>query len=79
VYGVLFALVWWLALRRLRLPVVAVGVAFGALLWLLATLLVLPLSGSALQSVAPLWFAMAHLAYGLALGGVLRKLWTTIH
>ena len=68
VYGMLFALGWWLLVRWRGVPAWLVGLAYGVALLLVAEALILPSTGSPLAQIPPVHFALAHGIYGLILG-----------
>jgi hypothetical protein len=76
IYGVLFAIVYhflagrWAATRRWGW---LIGAGYGLALWLAAQFVFLPRTGAALAEIAPLHFALGHLAYGEALGYLLGR------
>lgn len=76
VYGIGFGALWWALgrVRRARVPGWLAGLLYGVLLLAAAKLLLLPGSGSALAEIPTLHFAIAHAAYGAALGAVSARL-----
>jgi hypothetical protein len=66
IYGMLFGVVQSLLGRRL--PAMGVALLYALAIYLLAILVLLPSSQSKLLDIAPVHFALAHLAYGLVLG-----------
>lgn len=73
VLGAGYSLLVGLVLRRRPLPGWLSGLVYGLALWLLATLVVLPATGSALMEVPALHWALAHVCYGLSLGGLMAR------
>lgn len=78
IYGILFALILRLAPRHClqRVPAWLAGLAYSLILLLAAVTVFLPLSGSPLQEISTLHFAIAHAIYGLAMGyglGAIRQ------
>ena len=69
-YGIFFGLLChWLPRRWLRkVPRWGLGLLYGLLLFGLAELLLIPGTDSALATIPPLQFGLAHLVYGLSLG-----------
>ena len=68
VYGMLFALGWWLLVRWRGVPAWLAGLAYGAALLLVAETLILPSTGSPLAEIPTVHFALAHGIYGVILG-----------
>jgi hypothetical protein len=73
VYGIVFAMLWWLIVGRIRLPLLGSAVGYGFVLWLIVMLWVLPREGTPLEFGAVLHILIAHLLYGLLLGIALRR------
>lgn len=69
IYGMLFALVWRQAARRVAgwKPALLGGLLYALLLFALAQLVLLPAGRSPMLDV-PVQFALAHMIYGLVLG-----------
>jgi hypothetical protein len=76
VYGALFGVALWLAARAWpALPAWLAGLGYGLALWLLAATVISVRAGDQwLAGIAPVHFGVAHLAYGLALGLLIRRL-----
>ena len=75
IYGMAFGGLYHLVIRPISRSssgslFLACGAAFGLALYLVAALAVLPGGLTSLNEIAPLDFALAHLVYGLALGGL---------
>jgi uncharacterized membrane protein YagU involved in acid resistance len=70
VYGMLFALGWWLLVRWRDVSAWPVGLIYGVTLWLIAEAIILPSTGSPLAEIPPVHFALAHGIYGVILGFV---------
>ncbi len=68
VYGMLFALGWWLLVRWRGVPAWLAGLIYGVMLWLIAEAIILPSTGSPLAQIPPVHFALAHGIYGVILG-----------
>jgi uncharacterized BrkB/YihY/UPF0761 family membrane protein len=76
IYGAIFAIALrFLANRRpaSRRALWLVGAVYGMILWLVAQLVLLPGMNSDLRLISPAQFAVAHVAYGLALGYLLGR------
>lgn len=76
IYGILFAIFLrfltarWVALRRNGW---LIGAGYGLALWLAAQFVFLPGLNTALTEITPLYFALAHLAYGAVLGYIMGR------
>lgn len=75
IYGLVFGLLWSTVHRWIRVDsglwqAILAGTAYGFLLWLGAQYILLPTTGAALGSLPAGQFLLAHLAYGLILGGL---------
>lgn len=78
IYGMLFGLIWSGASRLVWWksgiwPAIFAGAIYGLLLWLGAQYILLPTTGAALGSLPPAQFLIAHLVYGLILGGLIGR------
>jgi uncharacterized membrane protein YagU involved in acid resistance len=75
IYGLVFGLLCSTVHRWIRVDsglwqAILAGTAYGFLLWLGAQYILLPTTGAALGSLPAGQFLLAHLAYGLILGGL---------
>lgn len=78
VYGVIFALLFALPIRRwplLRRSGWLVGLAYGLILWALARGVLLPAAGSPLLRIGTIHLALAHALYGVILGYEVSRRW----
>jgi hypothetical protein len=66
IYGLLFGMLS--TPFKERLTRLVVGIGYGLALFFLARFALLPVTGSALENISPLNFAIAHMLYGVTLG-----------